>query len=260
MHSGNLLSDDDDHEGAQFEKWVREEQAGVLRSGAESQKLNWARVVLPGVSQVDQNQDQEDGLRFQGSFSIEGETYTIHPTSNYLATKHLLDPLPPLLTRRNGGGSSGYSNMVVVRERGTMSTEEHISELRRRGLDVPNPEELLGGDSVASRCGHDHLSFNSNPLHPIYSPSNQIPQPFFTAEDETTSFILSPYFNFLPIGQKARPSILKRQTVGGGDVAGATGNASSNFINSIGSTVGCPKSSMVLFVGVAADCTFVSRP
>lgn len=28
-------------------------------------------------------------------------------------------------------------------------------------------------------------------------------------------------------------------------------------INSIGSTVGCPKTASVVFVGVAADCTYV---
>lgn len=37
------------------------------------------------------------------------------------------------------------------------------------------------------------------------------------------------------------------------------GNMSSNYINSIGSTTGCPKSAQVLYMGLAADCTYTAN-
>ncbi|KAI9600679.1 hypothetical protein H4Q26_000469 [Puccinia striiformis f. sp. tritici PST-130] len=52
---------------------------------------------------------------------------------------------------------------------------------------------------------------------------------------------------------------LTRQSVSNDITWLGNSTTSSNFINSIGSTRGCPIGSRVLFIGVAADCTYVSK-
>ncbi|KAK4336486.1 hypothetical protein RTBOTA2_005291 [Rhodotorula toruloides] len=200
--------------------------------------------------------------------------FTIHSTEQYLRTKDDLDPEPPLVTplrrsRRAFGGADDaillprHPAMVIVRESAILSPVEHISALRKRGLPLPDPTIL----STASSCSHDSLPFNVDPAHPVYAnshhaldtysnssslsspwlsfPSSPSIQPF-TPADHSTSFNS---YRYVPSDRHR-----KRQ---GDDISGGSGS-SSNFINSIGSTTGCPKQNVVLFVGVAADCTYTT--
>lgn len=88
-------------------------------------------------------------------------------------------------------------------------------------------------DEPEAQCGHESLAFNTDPSNPIYAP----------ATTPLNSFDLSANHLFV------------RQT--GGDIGGSSGQTS-NFAGSIGSTAGCPKQQMIVYVGVAADCTYTS--
>ncbi|KAK8864698.1 hypothetical protein IAR55_001950 [Kwoniella newhampshirensis] len=77
-------------------------------------------------------------------------------------------------------------------------------------------------------CSHDSLPFNSDLSNPILQPPP-----------------ISPF--------RSIPNLWRRQR---GDTGGMTG--SSNFINDINSTQGCPKTQQVVYMGVALDCNYVS--
>ncbi|KIK70326.1 hypothetical protein GYMLUDRAFT_32330 [Collybiopsis luxurians FD-317 M1] len=84
----------------------------------------------------------------------------------------------------------------------------------------------------APMCGGDDLPFNTDPaLNPV------LQKPF-----SGQSISLGPFGNF---------SLSRRD-----DVAGS--GSSSNFAGSIGNTAGCPTSQKLLYMGVAADCKYVS--
>jgi len=269
-YEGWVVPDDDD-----VERWIREEIAGVVRpvrAGA-----GWARIVLSAAEGGD-----DAPLQFQGTYEKGGEQYTVHSTERYLRTKDEVDPEPPLVTprrrsRRAFGGADDavlaprHPSMVIVRESATMSPRERIAALQKRGLPLPDPDTLPAGES-ASSCSHDSLAFNVDPAHPVYAA--QYPQvsfanstsswrsylsggahvqPFSPADHVSNPFAAPPAHRYVPSDRRA--ALWKRQ---GDDISGG-GGQTSNFINSIGDTSGCPKAAVVVFVGVASDCTYV-RP
>ncbi|BGP42156.1 hypothetical protein JCM10449v2_006161 [Rhodotorula kratochvilovae] len=268
-YEGWVVPEDED-----VERWIREEIAGVLRPGRAG--AGWARVVLSSSQVGGELEDEDDApVRFQGTYTKDGEQFTVHSTERYLRTKDDLDPEPPLVTprrrsRRAFGGADDavltprHPSMVIVRESATMSPHERIAALRKRGLPLPDPASLPSAD--ASSCSHDALAFNVDPAHPVYAAA--YPQtPFdnssswlsylsggahvqpFTPADHSSPFEPTS-FRYVPSDR--RSAMWKRQ---GDDISGGSGT-SSNFINSIGDTSGCPKSAMVVFVGVASDCTY----
>ncbi|GJN92635.1 hypothetical protein Rhopal_005670-T1 [Rhodotorula paludigena] len=272
-YEGWVLNDDED-----VERWIREEAAGVVRQGS-ARGAGWARLVVSSLQDEDSSSDDEPQLRFQGTYMKGGETYTIHSTERYLRTKDLLDPEPPLVaparrSRRAFGGADDevlaprHPSMVIVRESATLTPHERIAALKKRGLPLPDvPTE-------SQSCSHDSLPFNVDPAHPVYSApyqhafasaaaantSSWLPSipifPFSSSEDAFTPADHSSPFsapNLSPHRYVPRSTLERRQS--GNDIGGG-GSQSSNFINSIGSTAGCPKSAMVVFVGVAADCTY----
>lgn len=249
------------NEHEDLENWVREEEAGIVRPVDAS--AGWARVVLS----TDEHAADDQPVRFQGAYSQDGELYTIHSTERYLQTREPLDPEPPRLpTLRKRSASNGsdeiaddyaYPPMVIVRDQDVLTPEEQSAMLAKRGLpQLPSPG--------APTCSHDQLAFNTDPAHPVYINSEPVHNatspwfpfsPFYTNRDALFSpadhSVVPAGHGFVPRGHKR----VKRQ---GNDISGSNGQ-SSNFINSIGSTAGCPKQQRVVFIGVAADCTYVSR-
>lgn len=247
------------NEHEDLENWVREEEAGVVRPVDAA--AGWARVVL---SAGEYGADDQP-IRFQGAYSQDGELYTIHSTERYLQRRELLDPEPPRLpTLRKRFASNGtdeiaydyaYPPMVIVRDQDVLTPEEQSTMLARRGLpQLPSPG--------VPTCSHDQLAFNTDPAHPVYITSGPVHNatspwfpfsPFYPNRDALFSpadhSAVPAGHSFVPRGHK----LVKRQ---GNDISGSNGQ-SSNFINSIGSTAGCPKQQRVVFIGVAADCTYV---
>ncbi|GAA6031512.1 hypothetical protein JCM8097_006492 [Rhodosporidiobolus ruineniae] len=280
-YEGWVVPEDED-----VERWVREEIAGVVRHPDSGRAGDgWARIVL-----VDDEADGEP--RFQGAFERKGEQYSVHSLERYLRTRDALDPEPPVLPprwnhqRRAFGGEEDeprHPRMVVVKERHILSREERVALLQKRGLPLPP----FVDQAEAQSCSHDQLAFNADPAHPVLrtafeqglagssspftSPANSTSPsssslfshflsprhphlPFSPFDHTSSSALSSPYSPAYPHNRRAARELEKRQ---GDDISGGSGS-SSNFINSIGSTAGCPKQAMVVFVGVAADCTYVS--
>ncbi|BGP18394.1 hypothetical protein JCM10213_005977 [Rhodosporidiobolus nylandii] len=263
-------------EGEDVERWIREEVAGVVRPVGEEARgaEGWARIVLSPPSPAEESEEQGQ-LRFQGAFTRRGEQYTVHSTRRYLATREALDPEPPLLPpprrgRRSFGSGAAlaprHPEMVVVRESAVLSPSERVAALRKRGLPLPDEDE------ERSSCSHDQLPFNTDPAHPVLQHAWEAGLPSLPANASSSFSLLSslyarappafspfdhsslsssPAHAYPPLGARR---LSKRQ---GDDISGGSGS-SSNFINSIGSTAGCPKEARVVFVGVAADCTYVS--
>ncbi|KAK1227181.1 hypothetical protein PQX77_009815 [Marasmius sp. AFHP31] len=116
-------------------------------------------------------------------------------------------------------------SLVIWRDSDIMSEEEEY--FGRTGQ--PLPPSL---HPKPHTCGHDTLEYNVDPT---------LNSALRTHHD----FSLWPALSLWP-----------RQS--GGDDAGG-GGISSNFADSIGQTAGCPNSQRILYMGVAADCVYVSR-
>ncbi|KAF7310432.1 Zinc metalloprotease [Mycena chlorophos] len=114
------------------------------------------------------------------------------------------------------------SELVIWRESDVMTVaEERIAHL---GLPPPVPQT----------CAHDKLSYNTDP--------NQNP---ILVKQQTSPWFESPLNLFAG-------NMSKRD-----DVVGTS--LGSNFVNNIGQTAGCPTTQKVLYMGVAADCEYVTN-
>src|SRR2546423_2694559 len=115
------------HKVFQGKSWIQE------RDG-EWTNVGWARIVI--------RRDGIDPL-FEGAFTIMGDHHHIQLRSNYMQTKHALDP-------HLEGDEDEY--MAVFRD-SDIAHSPH-KELRRSGRE--------------SSCSADKLEFNTNPNHPVF--------------------------------------------------------------------------------------------
>ena len=118
-----------DHKVFKGEAWIQEPDGSWTHSG-------WARIVF--------RRDGYDPL-FEGAFTIFQNHHHIKLRSNYLSTKHELDP------------DLEYSDdeyMVMFRD----------SDIRN------SHSELKRSEQNEASCQSNQLSFNSNPSHPVFSP------------------------------------------------------------------------------------------
>ncbi|GAA5889430.1 hypothetical protein JCM6882_000740 [Rhodosporidiobolus microsporus] len=292
-YEGWVLGEEED-----VERWVREEVAGVVRhhDGPRCGE-GWARVVLlpeeDGREEEETGLRFQGAFTRRGEHFTVHSTERYLLTRDPLDP----DPPVVTPSRRNrrslGGSSSGgrepaleprWPSMVVVRESETLSAREKVEALRKRGMPLPDPADVAAqaGEEPASTCSHDQLAFNVDPAHPVLlnaweqglssaaaTPANDTSYlpfslPFLSPRSFSSSphahpfsagdHSLSPLHPFSPSYPIRSTHLQRRQ----GDDIGGGGGTSSNFINSIGSTAGCPKQALVVFVGMAADCTYVS--
>ena len=177
-----------------------------LRRGDRWDNVGWARI---GV--------QRDGRTplFEGTFTMHHDHHHVKLASSYKATR--MDEDPDIDLRPD-------EFMVVFRDSDMVGQDEQ-SELRKRKGD--------GNEDVG--CPSDHLSFNTQDDHPVYSSMRARGNGLFSTP--------------------ASPLFSKRQLDGqpGGNGAGV------NLLNSIGSTAGCPNTRKVALVGVATDCTYIQQ-
>lgn len=121
---------------------MREDAAGVWPRPSGKSELGWARIT------VHHQGDIHRGLppSFEGAFSVNGDVHHVMTTDNYLRNKHHMDPW--LLSNDIDSG------LVIFRDSDIMTHQEYHSA---QGLDsgpMPPP---------AQSCGHDRLSYNTNP-------------------------------------------------------------------------------------------------
>ncbi|GLB36615.1 putative zinc metalloprotease [Lyophyllum shimeji] len=198
---------------------LREDAAGAVPMPHPSE-LGWVRII------VHHHGDMERGIppEFEGAFSVLGVVHHIMTKDNYLRTKHELDPdvSEPL------GDVDG--SLVIWRESDVMTAEEERVAKRDS-----SPSEQPGS---AHSCGHDRLPYNTDPLQNLFLQKPLVSESWFSN----------------PLGLFQNDTKQRRD-----DVSSGNGGMGTNFIDTIGSPDGCPKSQKVLFMGVAADCNYVSK-
>jgi hypothetical protein len=185
--------------------------------------------------------DQEQSTRFQGAFYVDGQLWHVMTKENYLRHAQGGDPEVYDL-----GEDSG---LVMF-----MEGDEH-----------ENAAEALAHGAASGKaktgCSHDDLAFNTNitghpvlkdrPRHPHLN--NQAAAPFFpTLPSMPLSDSLNSLFPFA--SQSPRRSISRRDDIS----TGGNASPSTNYISNIGQTTGCPTEQRVVYMGVAADCNYVS--
>lgn len=190
----------------------------------------------------DKDTETEREPKFQGAFYIDGQLWHIMTKENYL--RHAQNGDPRIV--EVGGPDSG---LVMF-----MEGDEHDAE------SDPFMQNSLYG-AAKTGCSHDDLAFNTNitghpvlkdrPRHP--HSANQVSAPFFPS---LPSIPLPDSFNpFHPFRQESpRRSISRRDDIS----TGSNAKPSSNYIGTIGQTTGCPTEQRVVYMGVAADCNYIS--
>jgi hypothetical protein len=106
----------------------------ILESEGEWTNVGWARIVI--------RRDGIDPL-FEGAFTIMGDHHHIQLRSNYMQTKHALDP---------DLEEDDDEYMAVFRD-SDIAHNTH-TELKRSGMEPS--------------CSADRLEFNTNPNHPVF--------------------------------------------------------------------------------------------
>lgn len=188
--------------------------------------LGWARIM------VHQQGDPNTGTPpvFEGAFTVDGVTHHISTSDNYLRNKQQLDPEIVDLTHLDAG-------LVIWRDSDVLPHhEEEALRLKHR-----LPPKVSAFDRPPS-CAHDSLAYNTDPYE---NPALRRPQPTSSWYD---TFNMLDAYSIAP-----NVSSYKRD-----DVAG-DGMNTTNFANNIGDGSGCPSSPKVVYMGVAADCTYTQR-
>ncbi|KAG8781977.1 hypothetical protein FRB91_011264 [Serendipita sp. 411] len=206
-----------------------EDAAGGIRRPYHSPYPNghrgWARITL-----LDGGDAQEERPPvFEGAFSVDGVVHHVLTLDNYMRTKLPEDPEPVL-----------GSQMVIFRDTDLMSHQE--AEYFRTGL----PKENFNQNKLPQTCAHDRLGFNIEKTHPVLrfgagfgriAPTSWYDPFGLVSPDESSAY---------------NATLRKRQN----DIGNGNGNPTSNFIDSIGSTLGCPTTQQIVYLGIASDCTY----
>lgn len=227
---------------------LKEARIGLRPHDEDQISRGWARIVL--------SHDELAGRTLaEGAFTLDGETHHLKSIRSWSASRHEDEPS---LHARHLNENEG---LVLLRDRDLSegafqpatgsSFSKRDNQAESSSLTSRSASELPS----SSGCAHDHLSYNADLEHPIYRSARQ--QAFDVLYSRKPGF----FDNILGVspasyGGSSGASFVKRQ--GGGDLAGG-GNMTSNYINSINSTTGCPKSAQVLYMGLAADCTYVAK-
>ncbi|KAF9652066.1 hypothetical protein BDM02DRAFT_3162133 [Thelephora ganbajun] len=187
-------------------------------------RIGWARIT------VHYQGDSNTGAPpvFEGAFTVNGVTHHISTSDNYLRNKQQLDPEIVDLTHSD-------ADLVIWRDSDVLSHYEE--EVLRLKYGLPPKVSL---ERPAS-CAHDSLAYNTDPYE---NPVLRKPQPSSSWYDP---------FNAL-VGYSTSPNV---STYKRDDVAG--NGMSTNFVDHIGDGSGCPSSQKVVYMGVAADCTYTQR-
>lgn len=184
------------------ESWIQGHDDSWMSAG-------WARITV--------KRDGQDPL-FEGAFTIGRDHHHILLRSNYLKTKHDLDP-----DLERGGDEY----MVVYRD----------SDIFRRGA---NPYDGLKRSVQSDHsCSSDFLSFNTDPSHPVFAPASK--------QQGAALWVSTPVSSLFG----------KRQIDTGGIPSGGN-SAGVNLKTTIGNSDGCPTTRRVALVGVATDCGYTA--
>lgn len=194
------------HKVFKGEAWIQRPSIGQDKW----QNVGWARVMVNRDGKVPQ---------FEGAFAVNHDHHHIQSSTNYMRTRHTLDPEVEEL-------EDGQQYMVVWRDSDIIPS---AAQLRHQDI----KRSLLDADVLT--CQADGLSFNLQPDHPVY---------LGMAKRDTRSFGSMDFAHLFA----------KRQidSTTGGNSGGV------NLVSTIGNSAGCPTTRKVALVGVATDCTYTN--
>jgi hypothetical protein len=213
--------------GAHTAQRMREDTAGVIHHPSKRaiQERGWARILVHHTG----NAARGIAPSFEGAFAADGVTHHVATLDSYLRTRGARDALP------TPDADALDSGLVVWRDSDVMTAAEEAGEVADRSL------------TSRSTCEAHSLPFNHDPAaNAILRKREPIPEPAW-------------YDPFTLLGvaaanSSAAPSLAERD-----DVQTGEGGMTSNFVDSIGQTAGCPKGQRLVYTGVAADCTYTRR-
>ncbi|KAE8244578.1 hypothetical protein A4X13_0g6473 [Tilletia indica] len=251
------------------------EAAGIKRELYSSRAIDDAAeegiVGRAAITIHDDTSSQERTPSFEGTFDWNGNVHFISTASTYAA---LRSPLDPVLTRSR---RDLEENSIIIHRMSDMLSEDEETQIRS----VRRAETPLTINNADAGCSADSHDFNVN-SHLFLTEKNndefsRSPLSFFVAKTASPSslFSRSLFTDLLPLGDRRRAadvegepleardspmrfsyeSPVRRQS--GNDIAGSGANTS--YISDIGSTVGCPASARVVYIGIAADCSYSGR-
>ncbi len=197
-----------DHKVFKGHSWVQDASGTWKYAG-------WARLTV-----------HRDGVRplFEGAFTIDDNHHHIQLRSNYMQTKHVLDPH----AEEHDVANEDY--MVTFRDSDIGRDVGQHAELRRSiGLDVS--------------CPADQLEFN------MLQQQQQQQQQLRAVGNVGVLKRETGFWGMVPTG-----SLFSKRQI---DIIPSGGNSAGiNLRSSIGQTAGCPNTRKVALVGVATDCTY----
>ncbi|CAD6930372.1 unnamed protein product [Tilletia laevis] len=209
---------------------------------------------------------------FEGTFDWNDNVHFISTASTYAAVR---SPLDPILTRSR---RDLEEDSIIIHRMSDMVNEDEEAELRS----VRRTETRQSGlNPAGAGCSADSHDFNvNNPLFLTEKNNDEFsrsPLSFFVAKTASPSslFSRSLFTDLLPLADRRRAvdvegepleardsstrfsyeAPIRRQS--GNDIAGSGANTS--YISEIGSTTGCPASARVVYIGLAADCSYSGR-
>ncbi|KAL8920118.1 MAG: hypothetical protein Q9208_006471 [Pyrenodesmia sp. 3 TL-2023] len=192
-----------DHRVFRGESWIQSHDGSWMSAG-------WARITV--------RRDGQEPL-FEGAFTIGRDHHHILLRSNYLKTKHDLDP-----DLERGGDEY----MIAYRD----------SDIFLEGASRYN--ELKRSVESDHSCSSDHLTFNTDPAHPVFAPAPK--------QQVVGSW------GFTPISSLFG----KRQFIDTNGIPTGGNSAGVNLRTTIGQADGCPTTRKVALVGVATDCGYTA--
>jgi hypothetical protein len=177
---------------------------------------------------------------FEGMFSVDGQVYHILTKENY--DRHRKHGEPVVV------GGTDDQRMVIFLEGDRDSSDDDGVEQQT---------------SQHAGCSHDRLAFNTNTtINPILRPRPKI-NPYSPRRPSIGSWSPTGLISKWDLPFLNRPmddpfeSTPSRRHEKRDDISGTYGG--SNYIDTIGQTAGCPKEQRVVYMGVAADCNYVSQ-
>ncbi|KAI4184366.1 MAG: hypothetical protein L6R41_004784 [Letrouitia leprolyta] len=184
------------------DSWVQDHDGSWISAG-------WARITV--------KRDGPDPL-FEGAFTLGRDHHHVLLRSNYLRTKHDLDP-----DLERGGDEY----MIVYRD----------SDIFRRGSN--HYGELKRSVDTDYSCSSDLLTFNTNPAHPVFAP---------TSKQEVVGLW----------GSTSVSSLFGKRQIDTSGIPSGGNSGVVNLKAAIGHRDGCPTTRRVALVGVATDCEYTS--
>ncbi|KAH9820844.1 Disintegrin-like metalloprotease [Melampsora americana] len=239
-------------EESSVESWWTEEHESNVRTPTwassfdDPRVLGWARILVHDTSQM-KSHDHLDQFVCEGSFTINGQLWHLKPLETFNKIKHSEDPIAiPSVSHLRGGLVAWREGYDKTESYHTTSNSSHLHSSGVFSRSTPQ-QNLM--------CGHDKLAFNINPDHQLYHPS--IIHQTTSSQSSQSLFPTSNPGPFSSLSKRSRTHT-KRSSLDH-DISGSAGLTLSNFSHSIGSTNGCPSESKVVFIGIAADCNYVSK-